>query len=684
MPKFREALLSASALTLALTSSVWAADLGPVLKAKAPPAVPAYSWSGFYIGGHVGYGIAAASTSVNDDVNLEGMTTEGAQGALFGVQGGYNYQLGNAVVGIEGDWSDANLKSSNTLTAGPFTYTASEKVKWLASVRGRAGLAFDRTFLYGTAGAAWARADFSATDSPVGPAFQTLSESRTVNGMVYGGGVEWALWDNLALRAEYLHYDFGSRSGPTSFIPSPIVFTNVTSNKLDSIDVIRVGANYYFFKNPTPPAAEPMNWSGWYLGGHVGYGVAAATTAVSSDVLLEKMTAEGAQGGVYGVQGGYNYQLGHAVVGIEADWSDADLKSSNSATTVAGPFTFTASEKVKSLASVRGRAGIASDRLFLYGTAGVGWARAEFDATDTSTAPFQNVNESRTATGMVYGGGAEWALWNNLSLRAEYLHYDFGSSSGPTPFVPGAVFVTNATSNKLDSVDVIRVGANYYLFKNPTSPAVMPANWSGWYLGGHGGYGIAAATTTVNSDVLLEGLTAEGAQGAVYGVQGGYNYQFGHAVVGIEADWSGANLKSSNSLTPGGGAFSFTASEKVKWLASVRGRAGIAFDRLFLYGTAGVGWARAEFDATDTFTAPFQNVNESRTPTGMVYGGGAEWALWNNLSLRAEYLRYDFGSDSGPTPFIPSAIFLTNVTSNKLDSIDVVRVGASYRFGAGS
>lgn len=216
-------------------------------------------------------------------------------------------------------------------------------------------------------------------------------------------------------------------------------------------------------------------------------------------------------------------------------------------------------------------------------------------------------------------------------------------------------------------------------------PLAAVTNWGGWYVGGHVGYGIAAATTSVSRDVLLERMTAEGAKGAVYGVHGGYNHQIGRAVVGVEADWSGANLTSSNSAPPAfAGGFTFTAGEKVKSLASIRGRAGLAFDQLMLYGTAGVAWAQADFDATDTSQAiGFRTVNTSRSMAGFVFGGGAEWALNNNISLRAEYLRYVFGSQQGPTPFNPAATVLADVTSNNLDSVDVVRVGASYKFSGG-
>ena len=70
-------------------------------------------------------------------------------------------------------------------------------------------------------------------------------------------------------------------------------------------------------------------------------------------------------------------------------------------------------------------------------------------------------------------------------------------------------------------------------------------------------------------------------------------------------------------------------------------------------------------------------MNASRSIGGFVFGGGAQWALTNNISLRAEYLRYVFGSQQGPPPFNPAATVLADVTSNKLDTVDVLRVGAS-------
>jgi outer membrane immunogenic protein len=156
---------------------------------------------------------------------------------------GCNYQASNWVFGIEGDVSWTN-KSGSANDIAPFTTTSTNQLreKWFDTVRGRVGYAWDRVLFYGTAGGA-----FAGTTTDV-CAIQGIcvSSSRTRSGWVAGAGLEYAFWDNLSVKLEYLHADFGS----ANYIDPPVVVAGAGTFNARSIrltdDIVRVGLNYRF------------------------------------------------------------------------------------------------------------------------------------------------------------------------------------------------------------------------------------------------------------------------------------------------------------------------------------------------------------------------------------------------------------------------------------------------------
>jgi outer membrane immunogenic protein len=126
--------------------------------------------------------------------------------------------MGSFVIGLEGD-GDYNSTNNNGF-----------KSDWLATVRGRAGWAWERVLFYGTGGAAFAPASVGAGSFFAG----SLGGSATMTGWTAGGGVEYAFTPNWTAKAEYLYVDFPSPSvGGTSF-----KFTD---------NLIRGGINYKFW-----------------------------------------------------------------------------------------------------------------------------------------------------------------------------------------------------------------------------------------------------------------------------------------------------------------------------------------------------------------------------------------------------------------------------------------------------
>jgi outer membrane immunogenic protein len=208
----------------ALTGTAAAADLArpmPQPYYKAPAAVPAYSWTGFYVGVNGGGGFGRSdwdSIGSSFDVN----------GGLVGGTVGYNYQFGQVVAGIEGDidWADINGSTTTACVAG-----CSTRDDWLATIRGRLGYAADRFMPFITGGAAFG--DIKAT-SPVG------SATNTNTGWTIGGGIEFAVAPQWTIKAEYLYVDLGK------FNCGIACGAAVTDNVSFTTNLVRAGLNYRF------------------------------------------------------------------------------------------------------------------------------------------------------------------------------------------------------------------------------------------------------------------------------------------------------------------------------------------------------------------------------------------------------------------------------------------------------
>jgi len=192
--------------TLLFAGPALAADLGRPPPLKAAPLAPVFTWTGFYLGVHGGYG-----WSTSDGLDLKG--------GFGGGQVGYNYQINNFVLGIEGDIAWADISETDTFGL----ISATLKIDTLASLRGRLGVAFGNTLLYGTGGGGWG--NFKASVSVPGFA---ISGSQWESGWTAGAGVEYAFAPNWSAKVEYLHYGFDIDS------------TTV------GVDTIKAGINYRF------------------------------------------------------------------------------------------------------------------------------------------------------------------------------------------------------------------------------------------------------------------------------------------------------------------------------------------------------------------------------------------------------------------------------------------------------
>jgi outer membrane immunogenic protein len=221
-------LAGVAGVALVAGAPAGAADLG-TQPYKAPPVwapVLLFTWSGCYIGGHVGGGWGRKDFSDTGDGAFVGdgkapqSIRVDTSGFLGGGQIGCDYQFApNWVVGIEGDFSGADIKGSAVDPFFPTTgKTLHARTDWLATATGRLGWAWDRLLIYIKGGAAWAHDKYGA-DEPVAdgtvdcapPAPCTYNASETRIGWTAGVGLEWAFWSNWSAKLEYDFYGFGHR-----------------------------------------------------------------------------------------------------------------------------------------------------------------------------------------------------------------------------------------------------------------------------------------------------------------------------------------------------------------------------------------------------------------------------------------------------------------------------------------
>jgi outer membrane immunogenic protein len=226
----------------ATTVSTLAADLPARMPAPAPVmAPPPYSWSGFYIGGHVGWGTARKDWFQTAAVAFNTNTASyDADGFLGGGQVGFNWQTGAFVFGVEVDasWTDFSGNSTQTLTP---TWRSFTDFNWIGTATGRVGYAWDRVLLYAKGGFAWADEDHSQSFN--GTNVSTISNTHT--GWVAGAGIEVALWDNWTGKAEYNYINLGRENLLfTNAPPAPGVRATDNWDIEQQIHVVKFGLNY--------------------------------------------------------------------------------------------------------------------------------------------------------------------------------------------------------------------------------------------------------------------------------------------------------------------------------------------------------------------------------------------------------------------------------------------------------
>jgi opacity protein-like surface antigen len=357
-----------------------------------------------------------------------------------------------------------------------------------------------------------------------------------------------------------------------------------------------------------PPSAVAYDWTGLYIGAHVGGGWQNATfsgpstLSILNNCCLEigdtygPGVASSATGGTFlgGAQAGWMYQIGRLVVGADFDFSGSNFNGSGADTfsslSFVGPIRETYSIKTDWTATATATLGIAHDRWMIYGKAGVALADESYNLAITNPGPppfpafsFASGGDRQIVPGWTTGIGVKWAISDNWFVNAEYDFLDFGTraahvsgtlSATPlgTPTAMGSLSPAASFEPLFNqTISEVKVGLNYKYSPtgsgwNSVADRPLPAQhyaWTGFYIGAHIGGGwqslnIAdpSALNVLTACCLLFGTVNDptaistGTRGSFLGgAQAGWMYQFGRLVVGMDVDFTGMNLTGNGSNT---------------------------------------------------------------------------------------------------------------------------------------
>lgn len=225
------------------------------------------------------------------------------------------------------------------------------------------------------------------------------------------------------------------------------------------------------------------------------------------------------------------------------------------------------------------------------------------------------------------------------------------------------------------AVDAADLGGGPLPLPAPTYAGMPELMWMGLYIGANGGYSMGRTWTKEQSALPFDSVALERfrdkSSGFTGGFQLGYNYQIGHVVAGLEADFNYRDW--SSTLTSPSGAV--TATTSGSFLGTVRPRLGIAAGPFLLYGTAGLAYGSPSTTITGN-TGNTLSASNTDVRYGWVAGAGIEYRLDRNWSIKAEYLHTDLGS----TAISGVAADGSTYSWNQGFVDNSIRLGINFRF----
>jgi outer membrane immunogenic protein len=228
-------IASVAGVALSATAA-WSADLPAQMPYKAGPMLAApFSWTGLYLGVHVGGARGEWTNSETTGILPSG--SNNASGVLGGLQVGYNYQFSNFVVGIEADYSLSDLRNT---TALPIAFTdQANRITNMGTVTGRLGYAMDQWLIYAKGGFAWAR----ERSEIIVPFVFDAEATQDRTGWTVGAGLEYGMGANWSAKVEYDYLDFGTKNYSET---SPLLLAPISVDVQSRVHQVKVGLNYRF------------------------------------------------------------------------------------------------------------------------------------------------------------------------------------------------------------------------------------------------------------------------------------------------------------------------------------------------------------------------------------------------------------------------------------------------------
>jgi len=230
----------------------------------------------------------------------------------------------------------------------------------------------------------------------------------------------------------------------------------------------------------------------------------------------------------------------------------------------------------------------------------------------------------------------------------------------------------------------------------PPPVYVPPAfTWTGFYLGANLGFGgdrfvYPFSAAAVDGSAGFGGSVSITSEGVLGGGQVGYNWEFpNNFVLGFETDFDGAAIRGKVTANAGGGIggglFGAAAEigSTINYIGTVRARAGYAWDRFLVYGTGGFAYGRVTSSASATVGTDTGggggSISASQTSgrVGWTVGGGFEYAITQNLTVKTEYLYVNLGT---PTAFEQNLLGVVGVNVGEKTTANIVRAGLNYKF----
>ena len=234
---------------IALAAPAAAADLPSSAPPPAPMLVasPVYNWTGFYVGGHVGWGWSHDSFTAFDSATGVPVSNGSGNATIFHGGGQIGYDLmfpSNIVIGASAALSWGTGSSGTTASGGGATVVSTKTTDNVSgSVNGRLGYAFGDLLPYATGGWSWSNGSITRTQDAgtTGLATPGTSESSNVfrSGWNVGAGLEYRLWRNWTVFGEYRYTKFGAVT-----VSYPLAGRSVSSSVASNS--VTVGVNYRF------------------------------------------------------------------------------------------------------------------------------------------------------------------------------------------------------------------------------------------------------------------------------------------------------------------------------------------------------------------------------------------------------------------------------------------------------